>query len=157
MIKLENVTKSYKGTTVALREVTVDIQKGEFVFLVGPSGSGKSTFLRLVTKEEQADDGQVWVAGKEVGAAVALEGALPAPQHRLRVPGLPAAADQDGVRERGLRPRGDRPAPHVVRTQVPQILDLVGLGKKLSATCPTSCPAASSSGWPSPGPSSTGR
>ena len=68
MIKLENVTKSYKGTTVALRDVDVDIQKGEFVFLVGPSGSGKSTFLRLVTKEEQAEKGQVWVAGKEVGA-----------------------------------------------------------------------------------------
>ena len=68
MIKFENVTKSYKGTTVALRDVNVDVQKGEFVFLVGPSGSGKSTFLRLVTKEEQSDAGRVWVAGKEVGA-----------------------------------------------------------------------------------------
>ena len=68
MIRLENVTKTYKGTTVALRDVDVDIQKGEFVFLVGPSGSGKSTFLRLVTKEEEAERGRVWVAGKEVGA-----------------------------------------------------------------------------------------
>ena len=68
MIRLEHVTKSYKGTTVALRDCSVDIQKGEFVFLVGPSGSGKSTFLRLLTKEEPPDEGQIWVAGKEIGS-----------------------------------------------------------------------------------------
>ena len=67
MIRLEHVTKSYKGSTVALRDVSVDIAKGEFVFLVGPSGSGKSTFLRLMTKEEEPDSGKIWVAGKEIG------------------------------------------------------------------------------------------
>jgi cell division transport system ATP-binding protein len=67
MIRLENVTKSYKGTTVALRDCSVDIAKGEFVFLVGPSGSGKSTFLRLLTKEEEPDTGRIFVAGKDIG------------------------------------------------------------------------------------------
>ena len=67
MIKLENVTKTYKAGTVALRDCSLEITRGEFVFLVGPSGSGKSTFLRLLTKEEECEQGKIWVAGKDVG------------------------------------------------------------------------------------------
>ncbi|MGH9059381.1 MAG: cell division ATP-binding protein FtsE [Acidimicrobiales bacterium] len=132
MIKFDNVTKSYKGTTVALRDVCVDIQKGEFVFLVGPSGSGKSTFLRLVTKEERSDGGAVWVAGKEVGAL----GAWKVPYLRRNIGSvfqdfrlLPSKNVYENVAfalEVIGRPR------HVVKSQGPQILDLVGLGKKLT-------------------------
>ena len=132
MIKLDNVTKTYKGSTVALRELNVDIQKGEFVFLVGPSGSGKSTFLRLVTKEEQAEQGQVWVAGKEVGALTAwkvpyLRRNIGCVFQDFRL--LPTKNVYENVAfalEVIGRPRS------VVRSQVPQILDLVGLGKKLN-------------------------
>ena len=67
MIRLEGVTKTYKGEVVALRDATAEIQRGEFVFLVGPSGSGKSTFLRLVNREELATAGTIMVAGKDVG------------------------------------------------------------------------------------------
>ena len=67
VIRLEKVSKSYPtGTRPALDAVDVDIEKGEFVFLVGSSGSGKSTFLRLLLKEEVPTSGRVHVAGKDL-------------------------------------------------------------------------------------------
>ena len=70
MIRLENVTKTFRrgrdGEVTALDDVTVEVTKGEFVFVVGPSGSGKSTFMRLLTREQVADSGEVWVAGKNL-------------------------------------------------------------------------------------------
>ena len=68
MITFENVTKTYPGgRQAALSDVTVGIEPGEFVFLVGPSGSGKSTFLRLVLREHRATSGRVLVDGQDVG------------------------------------------------------------------------------------------
>jgi cell division transport system ATP-binding protein len=67
VIRFENVTKQYGGQNrPALHNVNVEVEKGEFVFLVGASGSGKSTFLRLVLREARPSQGRVFVAGKEI-------------------------------------------------------------------------------------------
>jgi cell division transport system ATP-binding protein len=68
VIKFEDVTKIYPPSTVGLEKVTIHIEKGEFVFLVGPSGSGKSTFIRLLIKELEPDRGRVSVGGRDLAA-----------------------------------------------------------------------------------------
>ena len=130
MIRLENVTKIYKGDVVALRDVSADIQKGEFVFLVGPSGSGKSTFIRLLLKEQDPDSGRIWVAGKDIANLSSWK----VPYLRRNIGTvfqdfqlLPNKTVYENV-SFALEVIG-RPK-HVIHSQVPQILDLVGLTKK---------------------------
>ena len=130
MIKLDNVSKVYKNEHAALRDANVDIERGEFVFLVGPSGSGKSTFIRLLNRQEFATTGNVWVAGKELGALKNHD----VPKLRRNIGYifqdyklLPNKTVEENVAfalEAIGRPR------QAIRTQVPAILELVGLAKK---------------------------
>lgn len=130
MITFDNVTKTYQAGSVAARNISIEIEKGEFVFLVGPSGSGKTTLIKLLLREQLADSGQIWVAGRDIAA-----------MHSWRVPYLrrnigcifqdfrllPKKTVYENVAF-ALEVIG-RPK-HVISKQVPQILDVVGLGKK---------------------------
>ena len=130
MIRLENVTKVYKGDVTALRGVNLEIQRGEFVFLVGQSGSGKSTFIRLLNREEVADSGKILLAGKDLGSLRSWS--VPALRRNIGCifqdyKLLEKKTVQENVAF-ALEVIG-QPRP-VIRKNVPAILDLVGLSQK---------------------------
>ncbi len=131
MIRFEDVSKVYEGQQrAALKNVSLEVEKGEFVFLVGTSGSGKSTFLRLILREYRATRGHVYVAGKDISK-------LPA----WKIPGLrrqigtvfqdfrllPGKTVHENVAF-ALQVIG-KPSS-VIKKVVPETLELVGLAGK---------------------------
>jgi len=131
VIRLENVTKVYaRGARPALDAVDLEMERGEFVFLVGASGSGKSTFLRLVLREERPTAGRVFVAGKDLATLSSwkvphLRRQMGAVFQDFRL--LPNKNVFDNVAF-ALQVIG-KPRHHIMTT-VPDTLELVGLGGK---------------------------
>ncbi len=131
MIHLSHVSKSYKTSTrPALEDVSIDVEKGEFAFLIGPSGSGKSTFLRLVLREETPTTGSIQVAGKDL---VKLRRSK-VPSHRRRLgcvfQDFRLLSNKTVEQNVGFalevigRPRA------AIKKIVPEVLELVGLDGK---------------------------
>ena len=131
VIRFEKVTKTYPGTGgPALDDVSVDVEKGEFVFLVGSSGSGKSTVLRLILREARPTSGRVYVAGKEINRLAGWK----VPRLRRQI----GTVFQDfrllqskTVAENvafAMQVTGH--SPKEVRALVPETLELVGLDTK---------------------------
>ena len=127
MIQLFHVTKRYPNGIEALRDVTVEVSEGEFVFLSGPSGAGKTTFIKLLMVMERASEGQILVNG--LNLAVLKRSAIPylrrnigvvwqdfkLLQHRNVFDNVAIALEVLGL------PRKQ------VRRRVDQVLDMVGL------------------------------
>jgi cell division transport system ATP-binding protein len=131
VIRFDNVSKTYpRQSAPALRDVSLEVERGEFVFLVGSSGSGKSTFLRLLLREERASVGTVHVLGKDLGRLSNWK----VPQVRRQLgtvfqdfrllPNKTVGENVAFALEVIGKSRGQ------IRKTVPEVLDLVGLGGK---------------------------
>lgn len=130
MIKLENVSKAYSAGIPALNDVSLEIEEGEFVFVVGDSGSGKSTLIKLLLKELEPTDGAITINGRKLNAI----------RHRQ----VPKFRRNIGVVFQDFRLLKDRNvydnvafAQRVIgasvresRRRVPQMLSMVGLAAK---------------------------
>ena len=129
MITFDHVTKKYR-TNIGLDDVSVHINKGDFVFLVGPSGAGKSTFIKLTLKEINADEGTIKVGDFEVTSLSNRE----IPIFRRKVGTvfqdfrlLPKKTVFENV---AFAMEVLHKTPRQIRKQVPQILSLVGISDK---------------------------
>jgi len=130
VIRFENVSKTYKNGSPALKDITLDIEKGEFVFLVGASGSGKTTFLRLLLREELPDKGRILEAGRDLTELSKFR--VPFLRRNIGcvfqdfrlLPNKTVFENVAFALEVIGRPRS------TVDSQVPLILDLVGLSDK---------------------------
>lgn len=131
MIRFEKVTKYYKNN-VGLENVSVHINKGDFVFLVGPSGAGKSTFIKLILKEIEADSGSILVNEKEVTSLSNRQ--IPILRRSIGIVFqdfrlLPKKTVFENV---AFAMEIIHKSPRTIRRQVPQILSLVGIANKAS-------------------------
>lgn len=131
MIKLSDVTMQYpKSTRPALSDLTMEIDKGEFAFLIGPSGSGKSTFFRLLLKEDRPTSGEVWVGDFHVNTlrgrqVPKLRQSIGCVFQDFRLLEKKTVADNVAF---ALQVIG-KPAS-TIRDAVPEVLDYVGLSGK---------------------------
>lgn len=130
MVELVGVTKKYPNGTVALRDVNIKIDKGEFVFIVGSSGSGKSTMIKLMLKEEEPSEGEVLVNGYNVSSMGRRE--VPYLRRGLGIVFqdfrlLPNKTVYENV---AFAMQITEALPKEIRRQVPMALALVGLSRK---------------------------
>jgi len=133
IIELRDVTKVYPGGHMALDRVSLAVDRGEFVFLVGPTGCGKSTLIKTLIRDEEATEGTVHIAGRDIGALP--ENKIPQLRRNIGTVFqdfklLPDRTVYDNVAY-ALQVIGASRAQ--IRTKVPEMLRLVGLSTKLNS------------------------
>jgi cell division transport system ATP-binding protein len=133
MIEFKNVTKVYNNNVLALSNLNLEIDKGEFVFLVGPSGAGKSTFIKMLLKEVDPTAGNVLVAGSDLTKLTSKE--IPYYRRKIGVVFqdfrlIPTLNIFENVAF-ALRVIGA--GEKEIQKKVPAVLSMVGLSKKRNA------------------------
>lgn len=131
MIKFDNVTKLYqKGARPALDSVSLEVERGEFVFLVGPSGSGKSTMLALILAQERPTSGHVQVLGKDL--ATVSQRRVPLMRRKIGTvfQDFRLLSDKNVYDNVALALQVIGAPRHRITVEVPEVLKMVGLDGK---------------------------
>ena len=130
MIELKEVTKEYAKGIAALNGVSLKIEQGEFVFIVGDSGSGKSTLIRLLLKELEPTSGKIVVMGKDLGKL--KHKAIPYYRRKMGVvfQDFRLLQDRDVYENIAFALRVTETPTRVLKKKVPAALSLVGLAQK---------------------------
>lgn len=133
LIYLENVSKSYSTGSPALNNMSLNIRRGEFVFIVGDSGSGKSTLIKLLLRELTATSGRVWVMGRDLAKLRHRE--IPKYRRNLGVvfQDFRLLKDRNVYENVAFAQRIIEKSPSEIRRNVPSILATVGLAGKYKA------------------------
>ncbi len=128
ILVFEGVHKAYRADAPVLRGLTLEIQRGEFVFITGPSGAGKSTLLRLLYAAEQVDAGRILFMGREVGRLAASS--IPYLRRNLGIvfQDFKLVQNWSVFENVGLPLEVLGVAPRIIRTRVGETLERVGLG-----------------------------
>jgi cell division transport system ATP-binding protein len=134
VITLQHVTKTYNsGAVVALKDVSIEILKGEFVFVVGPSGSGKSTFMKLLTRETQPDDGEIHVLGKNLSTLRSWKVPMLRREIGYVFQDFKLLENKTIYENVAFALEVIGKPRHVINKRVPEVIDLVGLADKQEA------------------------
>ncbi|MBP1890418.1 cell division transport system ATP-binding protein [Clostridium moniliforme] len=130
MIEFKNVSKIYDNNVKALSDVNVEIEAGDFVFLVGPSGAGKSTFIKMILKEVEPTSGHLIVSGKDLAEITRKQ----TPYYRRKIGMvfqdfrlIPSLNVYENV---AFAMKVVEATPKEIRRRVPMVLSLVGLSHK---------------------------
>ena len=130
MIRLENVTVEYSNGTVAIKNVSFEIEQGEFAFLIGPSGAGKSSILKLLFREIKAMEGDVFVNGYDLNRLPRKDNPMLRRSMGIVFQDFRLLPDRNIYDNVAYAMQITETSPRKIRKQVPMALALVGLSRK---------------------------
>lgn len=131
IVQMFNVSKVYENGVAALKDVTVNIKRGEFVFLIGQSGAGKTTFIKMLFREELPTAGQILVGGRSIQRLSRKEISILRRNIGVVFQDFKLLTDQTVFDNVAFAMKVTECSRKEIEQRVPEVLELVGLEKKV--------------------------